>query len=133
MLYYTLGLIVSVMIFGFLLAILRTPINNPYEWTLVFSLDFLSAASVLIFASGLFIRAVQEFRLRDPSHTQTHAQQMPPRLPPPMPQRPRQSEFGRRGVQRRAATYEEIQQAYRHNREQVTHRLKGSGNIEEEE
>ena len=125
MIYYVLGFIVSVVVFSIFYGLLRTPINNPYDWMIVFSLDFLSGASIVIFGIGLFFRAVQEFRLRNPVENDIQTQQMTLRLPQTSPPRPsRQTEFGKRGGQRPAATYEEIQQASRQTQEQVAFRLK---------
>jgi hypothetical protein len=130
MIYYSLGLITSTIVFSFFLAALRAPISGQYTWMVVFSLTFLSGATTLVFLIGLLLRMAQAVR----QHHQTN-EQMP--SPPPAllsssvrnvspPERLplSQSEFARHWIAQHEPSTEEVREDVPRGGDAIRHWLK---------
>ena len=66
MVYYTVGLAVSIIATVFFVSILETTASNIYDWVAIASLALLSAASAVVFLIGLVSQIVQNRRQTTP-------------------------------------------------------------------
>ena len=133
MIYYSLGLITSSIVFAIFFSLLRTSANGEYLWVVLFSITLLSAAASLIFLGGLVWRLTQTIRQRnqtderqEPLSFTTASRPAQPLTQPSTSQVPlSRSEFAQYWIEPDDRPSEEINRHSIHGGEAIKHWLEG--------